>query len=98
MSGGRILAAVVVVGGIAFGIFGGEYSTIDLWKLGRDIRTEQAATARLRVEIDSLRAYADSLRRDSAVQERVAREKFGMIRDGETLYHVEPVEGKGPGN
>jgi cell division protein FtsB len=31
------------------------------------------------------------LEHDSATQERAAREKFGMIRDGEILYRVEPA-------
>jgi cell division protein FtsB len=88
---GRAFAAVVVIGGIAFGFFGGEYSTKDLWTLGRDIRDEQAAITRLDRDIDSLRAWTDSLEHDSATQEKVAREKFGMIRNGEILYHVEEV-------
>jgi cell division protein FtsB len=37
-------------------------------------------------QIDSLRAWADSLEVDSATLERIARERYGLIRDGETLY------------
>jgi cell division protein FtsB len=46
----------------------------------------------LRIEIDSLRAYAESLETNRETQERVARERFGMIRDGEIVYRIEPVE------
>ena len=37
-------------------------------------------------QIDSLRAWADSLQIDSVTLERIARERFGMIRDHEILY------------
>jgi cell division protein FtsB len=43
-------------------------------------------------QIDSLSAWADSLRDDSGTLERVARERFGMIKEGETLYRfAEPA-------
>lgn len=81
---------MVVAGGVVFGFMGGEYSTLDWWKLEREVRAQEEAIERLRFEIDSLRAWAESLEADSATQERVAREKFGMLRDGEILYRVEP--------
>jgi cell division protein FtsB len=83
---------VLVAGGIAFGAFGGEYSTLDWWQLRRQVHEQREQITRLRHELDSLRAWADSLETDSATQERRAREKFGMIRDGETLYRVEGLE------
>ena len=92
MRTGRIIAAIFLVGGLFFGLFGGEYRAIDWWKLKRQVRDEQAAIADLRSEIDSLRAYAESLETNRATQERVARERFGMIRDGEIVYRIEPVE------
>ena len=77
-----VLAAVVV-----FAIQGGEYGTTDLVKLRQ--RRE-----RLEARIDSLQRVVDSLERwrravasDPAVQERIAREEFGMVRgDKELLY------------
>jgi len=89
---GQIIAAIFLVGGLVFGLFGGEYRAIDWWKLKRQVRDEQAVIADLRLEIDSLRAYAESLETNRATQERVARERFGMIRDGEIVYRIEPVE------
>ncbi len=91
MRTGRILGAVVVVGGLAFGFLGGEYGTFDWWQLKRDIAREQAALNRLYVVIDSLEQVADALESDSAAQERAARERFGMVRPGELLFRVEPV-------
>ena len=92
MRTGRIVAAIFLVGGLAFGLFGGEYRAIDWWKLKRQVRAERVAIEELQLEIDSLRDYADSLETNRQTQERVARERFGMIRDGEIVYRIEPVE------
>ena len=89
---GRVIAVLILVGGLAFGLFGGEYRAIDSWKLKRQVREERVALAELNLEIDSLRAYAESLETNRVTQERVARERFGMIRDGEIVYRIEPVE------
>lgn len=88
----RIAVLVVGIGGLVFGFAGGEYSTLDLWSLRRQIRQEQEAIRRLRVELDSLRRLAEALESDPAMQERVAREAFGMLRPGEILYRVEPLK------
>jgi len=70
-----------------FALQGGEYSTRDLFVL-------RGRTRRLTVQVDSLQRQVDSLgrflrlvRSDSATQERIAREEFGMVRgDKEILY------------
>jgi cell division protein FtsB len=80
-----ILAIVAAV--LVFAIQGGEYGTTDLVK--QRLR-RQALLAR----IDSLQRVVDSLGRrkrsietDPAVQERIAREEFGMVRgEKEMLY------------
>jgi cell division protein FtsB len=87
----RIAIALVGAGGLVFGFGGGEYGTLDLWSLERQIRAEREAIRRLRVELDSLRRLAEALERDPATQERVAREAFGMLRPGEILYRIESV-------
>ena len=94
MNRGKIVALAVVVGGLLFGAFGGEYRTIDYWKLRHNQRQLESEIAALEIEVDSLAAYADSIETDSATQERVAREQFGMLRDGEILYKL-PRPGEG---
>ena len=89
---GRVIAIILVLGGIAFGLWGGLFSTLDLWKLKGRVKAEREAIARLELEIDSLAAWAEALESDPVTQERVAREHFGMLRNGEMLYRVEPVE------
>ena len=80
----------LVVGAVAFALEGGEYGTRDLLALRRQVRQEQVQLSRLRLELDSLQKVERALRTDSATQERVAREQYGMIRDGELLYQVVP--------
>ena len=87
----RILAGVAVVGGLGFGFAGGEYSTLDLWTLQRSVATEHAAAAGLESEIDSLTREAEALESDPMAQERAARQRFGMLRPGETMYRIQKV-------
>ena len=91
MKPGPFLAGAVVVGGLAFGYSGGEYSTGDLRTLRDNVAAERAAATLLQIEIDSLRRGADALETDPAAQERAARERFGMLRPGEMMYRVEEV-------
>lgn len=96
MTRGRWIALGAIVAGIAFGAFGGEYRSIDYWRLKREVRQEEELIRRLQVEVDSLAALADSLEHDSATVERVARERLGMVREGETLFRVvDTTEGGG---
>ncbi len=82
---GAVLAAVALAA-LYFLALGGEYTFLDLWRLERQYRDETAALDSLRAEIHGLDARADSLRSDSAMVERIARERYGLIRDGERLY------------
>ncbi len=88
----RAVGLLVVLGGVMFGFWGGEYSTFDWWGLRREVARERAMIERLDAEIDSLTMEAEALESDSATQERVARERFGMVRSGEMLFRVEPAE------
>ena len=90
--GRHLLAAAVVAAALYYAAFGGEYSAFDLLRLNRDRRDAEARLARTRREVDSLKAQALKLERDPATIERVARERFGMIKDGETLYRFVPAD------
>jgi cell division protein FtsB len=82
------LAGAVIL--LALAAWGGEYSTADWLTMRRQLADERDKVAALQVEVDSLATAAKDLETDPAVQERVAREEFGMIRDGEVLYRVVP--------
>ncbi len=68
-----------------YAVFSGEYS----WFALREVRTEleqvEGELTRKRQQIDSLLTLSDSMESDPNMLERIARERFGMIRDGETL-------------
>jgi cell division protein FtsB len=90
--GRHLLAAAVLAAALYYAAFGGEYSAFDLLRLKRDRHDAETRLARTRREVDSLKAQALKLERDPATIERVARERFGMIREGETLYRFVPVD------
>jgi cell division protein FtsB len=83
-----VLVAIVAVAALVFAVKGGEFSVLDLIKLHRQERAEREQVAELRQIVDSLTKVAQAIERDPRVQERVAREAFGMIRKGEFLYKL----------
>ena len=86
----RVAGIAGGLGLLALAVWGGEYGTADWITIRRQLADERARVAVLRIEIDSLAKLANDLEHNPAVQERVAREQFGMIRDGEVLYRVVP--------
>jgi cell division protein FtsB len=86
----RVAGTAGAIGLLALAVWGGEYGTADWITIRRQLADERARVATLRVELDSLSKLAHDLETNPAVQERVAREQFGMIRDGEVLYRVVP--------
>jgi cell division protein FtsB len=91
----RWLGLAVFLAAVAFALLGGEYSTLDLITLTRQAREEALKVAELQRTVDSLAVAARALERDPRVQERVARESFGMIRQGEFLYKLVPPDSTG---
>ena len=86
MRGRILLGAVLLAGALYFALFGGEYSWLELRRIRQDRTEEEDRLARERVRVDSLQARVDSLETDSATLERIARDRWGLIRDGERLY------------
>jgi cell division protein FtsB len=87
-------AGLMAIGGglvlILVAVFAGEYSTVDWLTLRRQLDDARDSVEVLRVQVDSLARVARALENDPAAQEREAREKFGLIRDGEILYRIVP--------
>lgn len=86
----RIAGIAGGVGLLALAAWGGEYSTADWITIRGQLADERIKVAALQTELDSLARLAHDLETNPVVQERVAREQFGMIRDGEVLYRVVP--------
>ncbi len=92
--GGRRLVVGLIVAGLAyFAVHGGEYGTVAVVKLLLEKRRDQRAIDSLARQVDSLTKVKQALLTDPAVQERIAREEFGMIKQKEILYRfAEPAD------
>jgi len=71
-----------------FALFGGEYSVFEVRRVRADKVELEQRLAELERANDSLRTWAEALETDSATIERLARERYGMIRGGEVLYRI----------
>jgi cell division protein FtsB len=92
---GRLVIAAGVVAALAFAVQGGEYGTTDLWRQKqRRARLMKTNDSLVRV-VDSLRRYKRRLETDPALQERIAREEFGLVRGNKELLYrfAEPGTG-----
>ena len=96
MTPARWAALAALAFALYFAIQGGEYGTTDLLALRRQEAAEEAQVLRLRQVVDSLTRDATGIEHDLRVQERVARERFGMIRRGELLYRLVPPDSSAP--
>ncbi|HEY0970276.1 MAG TPA: septum formation initiator family protein [Gemmatimonadales bacterium] len=88
----KLLVWLTVIGGaLIYAAQGGEYNTLDFFRQRAQRVELEARVDSVRREVDSLRAHRRAIATDEWVQERIAREEFGMIRPGELLYrYVEP--------
>ena len=96
MTRGRLVVLVIVGLALLFSFTGGEYGTLDWLALRRQERDEIQLVEELKAAVDSLEREAVAIETDPVVQERVAREQFGMLRRGEFSYQLlSEEEGRG---
>ena len=86
MTRARWVAVLLVAAALYFAVQGGEYSTLQWLELRKRERAEAALVQWLSREVDSLARVKKRVETDPAVQERVARELYGMLRPGEVEY------------
>ena len=92
----RLLVLAALLLALAYAIQGGEYGTSDLLSQ----RERREALVRrldsLQRDVDSLTRRKRALQTDAALQERIAREEFGMVRgEKEILYRfADPDSGR----
>jgi cell division protein FtsB len=83
----RLLWGAGILAVLAFAIEGGEYGTTDLMHQRQRRRELTASIDSLEHQVDSLTRLKKRLETDPVLQERIAREEFGMVRgDKELLY------------
>jgi cell division protein FtsB len=93
---GRLVIAAGIVAVLVFAVQGGEYGTTDLWRQKqRRARLIKTNDSLVRV-VDSLRRYKRRLETDPALQERIAREEFGLVRGNKELLYRFAEPGSGP--
>jgi cell division protein FtsB len=94
MNWGRWAIILGVIFALYFAFQGGEYGTLDLRELRHQAAQESTAVVQLQHVVDSLGRLAVAIEKDPAMQERVARERFGMLKPGEFLYRLVPTTEK----
>ncbi len=82
-----LLWILLIVVALYFGLQGGEYSTLDLYVLRARSGSLQREVDSLQRRVDSLTRYLRAVKVDSATQERIAREEFGMIRGNKEMLY-----------
>jgi cell division protein FtsB len=85
----------VIGAALIFAVWGGEYSTWNWLTLRREEAKMKEEVAQLHEEVDSLKALKKQIEIDPSLQERIARDQFGMIAKGEYLYIIEADSGEG---
>jgi len=93
----RAFIGVLWAAAVYYLVFGGPYSVFDLRALEQEEVRAQRRLDSLRTVADSLELRADSLENDSFAIERTARERYGMIRDGERLIRFVRVHDRETG-
>ncbi|HEX6966288.1 MAG TPA: septum formation initiator family protein [Gemmatimonadaceae bacterium] len=92
----RALLALLAIAVVVFAIEGGEYGTSDLVHQWMRKKRLTATIATLQQQVDSLKRVKQAVLTDPKVQERIAREEFGMVRgDKEILYRFAEPEDTG---
>jgi cell division protein FtsB len=85
--GARIAIAIGALLAIIYAVQGGEWGTSDLFRQRGRLSKVRHDVDSLAREVDSLRRYRKALATDPALQERIAREEFGMVRGNKELLY-----------
>jgi cell division protein FtsB len=93
----RLVVPLLLMAALYYAVFGGGYSLLDLTRIHAEAERAELRLAELRAETEALERRADALENDPRTLERLARERFGMIYEGERLYRfAEPPERTDP--
>ncbi|MBZ0200647.1 MAG: septum formation initiator family protein [Ignavibacteriaceae bacterium] len=85
---GLIFFVAIFLVGVAF-IFFNNTGVVKYLRLKKQLDSLKVETQKIESVNEELRAEIDSLKRgDPAKIERIAREKYGMIRKGEKVYRM----------
>lgn len=91
----KVLALSGLLAAWAYVFLVGDGGWLDLRRERARLATMESEVARLQTQNDSLRIVLERMETDPDFLEKVAREKFGMIKPGEHLYRIKKPEVKG---
>lgn len=74
----------------AYLLLAGEDGIFRVWRQVERIERLEAEVAQIRADNDALTTRAMLLRTDLKTIERIARERYGMVKENESVYMVYP--------
>lgn len=78
----------VTIAFVAIMVFFDKHNLIEHFKNQREIVSLKAENRELKEQLDELRYRSDELHKDVTIMEKVAREKYGMHKEGEEVFIV----------
>lgn len=78
----------VTIAFVVIMVFFDKHNLIEHFKNQREIISLRAENKELKKELDELRHRSAELHKDIEIMEKVAREKYGMHKDGEEVFIV----------
>jgi len=73
-----------------FTFFGGDFGFVRIWNLHQKKKELELEAKKLQVQILDLQVEKDKLKNDKSYLEKIAREKLGMVKEGEKVYRFVP--------
>ena len=83
----RAALALAMLGVFAYAVQGGEWGTVDLIRQTSRLARVKHQVDSLNHDVDSLKKYRQLLLTDPAMQEKIAREEFGMVRGNKEILY-----------
>jgi len=88
---GSYILAVLLAVWFFWVLFSGDASLIQLWKAKRETAALEAEIGRAKARLEEIENETRKLD-DPEHLETLARERYGMVREGEKCYRLVPVE------
>ncbi len=75
----------------SFTFFGGDFGFVRIWNLHQKKGELELESKKLQVQIIDLQVEKERILNDKTYIEKLAREKFGMVKEGEKVYQFVPT-------
>lgn len=85
----RVIIIGVLTGVVILFVLFSPYGVITRWSLERDLDNLVEQQHQITATGDSLRSIVRRLRYDTLEIERIARERYGYVREGEEVYLID---------